>query len=136
MLFIASKIVLWLIIATVLGVIIGYLLPRKSSKTVEQNSIEKNEKTTQEIETNEEIANEKSDTNTADDLTKINGVGERIEKSLNELGIYTYEDVANWDKEKIDFINKTVAFKGRTSRENWVKHAKILAKKKDELKNK
>lgn len=162
MLLIASKIVLCLVVATLLGLAIGYLLRKRQNKQTQDRSdlLSKEDKVieesapqtildeaapqtipekitpiqsskptdTKEIE-KPQVNLQKRDI--ADDLTKIKGVGEKIEKSLNELGIYTYEEIANWNEENIDFINKNVAFKGRTSREDWVKHAKILAHKKN-----
>jgi len=63
----------------------------------------------------------------ADDLKRIKGIGFQIEKQLNALGIATYEDIANWTSEDIDRVSKSLDFKGRIQRENWVEQARILA---------
>jgi predicted flap endonuclease-1-like 5' DNA nuclease len=63
----------------------------------------------------------------ADDLKRIKGIGFQIEKQLNALGVATYEDIANWTSEDIDRVSKSLDFKGRIQRENWVEQARILA---------
>jgi predicted flap endonuclease-1-like 5' DNA nuclease len=66
-------------------------------------------------------------TSQADDLKRIKGIGFQIEKQLNALGVATYEDIANWTSEDIEHISKSLDFKGRIQRENWVEQARILA---------
>jgi predicted flap endonuclease-1-like 5' DNA nuclease len=63
----------------------------------------------------------------ADDLKRIKGIGFQIEKQLNALGVTSYEDIANWTSEDIDRVSKSLDFKGRIQRENWVEQARILA---------
>ncbi|MBO6716912.1 MAG: dipeptide ABC transporter ATP-binding protein [Rhizobiaceae bacterium] len=64
-----------------------------------------------------------------DDLKKISGVGPKIEGILNDLGIYTYAQVAAWKKAERDWVDARLKFHGRIEREDWVKQAKALAKK-------
>ena len=61
-----------------------------------------------------------------DDLTAITGIGPRIGEVLNELGIYTYAQIAGWTPENETWIENHLSFKGRVSRENWVEQAKAL----------
>lgn len=61
-----------------------------------------------------------------DDLTAITGVGPRIGEVLNELGIFTYAQIASWTAENETWIENHLSFKGRVSRENWVEQAKAL----------
>ncbi len=63
----------------------------------------------------------------ADDLKEISGIGLKIEEVLNELGIYHFDQIANWTAENIRWIDNYLDFKGRVERENWVGQAKILA---------
>ncbi|WEX07557.1 NADH-quinone oxidoreductase subunit E [Chelativorans sp. AA-79] len=63
-----------------------------------------------------------------DDLKMISGVGPRIEGILNDLGIYTYAQVASWKKAEREWVDGYLKFKGRIEREDWVKQAKALAK--------
>jgi predicted flap endonuclease-1-like 5' DNA nuclease len=62
-----------------------------------------------------------------DDLKRIRGIGVLIEKRLNALGVGTYDQIANWTSGDIDRISRSLEFKGRIERENWVEQARILA---------
>ncbi len=62
-----------------------------------------------------------------DDLTLINGVGPFIEKKLNDIGIYTYQQIAEFDGPKIEQVTRDVAyFPGRIEKDDWVGQAKKL----------
>lgn len=63
-----------------------------------------------------------------DNLTLIDGVGNALEKKLQALGIYTFDQIAKWNKDNEAWIGNQLGFPGRSERENWVGEAKILAK--------
>jgi NADH-quinone oxidoreductase subunit E len=63
-----------------------------------------------------------------DDLRMIAGVGPRIESTLNSLGVYHFDQIAQWTPANIDWIERYLAFKGRIGRENWIEQAKALAR--------
>ncbi|NOZ90365.1 MAG: hypothetical protein GXO60_03660 [Epsilonproteobacteria bacterium] len=62
-----------------------------------------------------------------DNLQLIKGVGKVLEKVLNDMGIYHFDQIANWTDEEANWIDKSIAFPGRIQREKWVEQAKILA---------
>lgn len=64
----------------------------------------------------------------ADDLKKISGVGPVLEGKLNELGIYTYAQVAAFTAEDIVNVDERLSFKGRIERDGWLAQAAELAK--------
>lgn len=65
--------------------------------------------------------------NQKDDLTKISGIGPFIEKKLNGLGIYTFEQISEFTPDTIDKVTKAIEFfPGRIQRDNWVKQANDL----------
>jgi len=65
----------------------------------------------------------------ADDLKEISGIGVKIEETLNELGVYHFDQIANWTKANVDWVNEhLLVFKGRIEREKWVEQAKKLAR--------
>ncbi|GAB4036143.1 hypothetical protein [Spirosoma gilvum] len=67
----------------------------------------------------------------ADDLKDIVGVGPFLEKKLHAIGIYTFRQIANFNKEDIDKVNDIIEFfPGRIERDDWVGQAAQLAKKK------
>lgn len=68
-----------------------------------------------------------------DDLTRIEGVGPFLAQKLNEAGIYSYEQISNWDAASIGQITEAIGyFPGRIERDNWVGQAVELARIKRE----
>lgn len=63
----------------------------------------------------------------ADDLTRIKGVGPGIEKTLNELGFYHFDQIAAWTDQDIVWVDSRLKFKGRIVRDNWVDQARAFA---------
>jgi len=62
-----------------------------------------------------------------DNLTLIKGVGAILEKRLNELGVYHFDQIASWTPSQQEFMDEKMAFPGRVERENWVDQSKLLA---------
>lgn len=65
---------------------------------------------------------------TADDLKLLKGVGPGLEKTLNDLGFYHFDQIAAWRKKEVAWVDSRLKFKGRIERDEWIKQAKILAK--------
>lgn len=66
------------------------------------------------------IANE----NEKNNLKLIKGIGRKIEKKLNNLGIYTFEQISNFSSSDINTINEILKFfPGRIERDDWVGQA-------------
>ncbi len=66
-----------------------------------------------------------------DDLTKINGLGAFTAKKLNEIGIFTYEQIAGWGDDMVEHITKEIEFiPGRIQKDKWVEQAAQLQKNK------
>lgn len=63
---------------------------------------------------------------TPDDLTLIGGIGPRIQDVLNSLGIYHYDQIAEWTLENIAWVDAYLNFHGRVKREGWVEQAAVL----------
>lgn len=61
-----------------------------------------------------------------DDLTLIGGIGPRIQEVLNSLGIFHFDQIADWSPENIAWIDEYLHFNGRVKREGWVEQAAIL----------
>jgi NADH-quinone oxidoreductase subunit E len=65
----------------------------------------------------------------SDDLKLIWGVGPKLEKMLNDMGIWHFEQIAAWTAAELKWIDDRLeGFKGRARRDEWVKQAKKLAK--------
>jgi NADH-quinone oxidoreductase subunit E len=65
----------------------------------------------------------------ADDLKKITGVGPKLEKLLNEMGFWHYDQIAAWGAGEIAWVDARLKFKGRITRDGWIAQAVDLAKK-------
>jgi predicted flap endonuclease-1-like 5' DNA nuclease len=64
-----------------------------------------------------------------DDLKQIKGVGPGLEKVLNGMGIWHFDQIAAWSKGELAWMDDNMPrFKGRASRDGWVDQAKKLAK--------
>jgi predicted flap endonuclease-1-like 5' DNA nuclease len=63
-----------------------------------------------------------------DDLTRIKGIGPAITTKLADIGITTFQQIADFTAADIEHVNEKLAFKGRVEREKWVEQAKDLAK--------
>lgn len=63
------------------------------------------------------------------DLKAISGIGPKLEKVLNSLGIWTYRQIAAWTPEEIAWVDDYLSFKGRIDRDDWTRQAAALAGK-------
>lgn len=64
----------------------------------------------------------------ADDLTRIKGLGPKIAALLNELGVTSYAQIAGWSAEDAAAIDAQLGrFSGRISRDQWIAQAQLLA---------
>ncbi|MEM1135589.1 MAG: hypothetical protein AAGI07_07090 [Bacteroidota bacterium] len=72
-----------------------------------------------------------ADISEKDDLKIINGIGPFIETKLNNIGIYTYRQISNFDDPLVDKVTAAIEFfPGRIARDKWVNQAKDLYEKK------
>jgi len=65
---------------------------------------------------------------TPDDLTRISGIGKKLQQALNDRGISTFSQIAGLGAADIAKLDKALGFPGRIGRENWVAQAKRLSK--------
>jgi len=66
-----------------------------------------------------------------DDLKQISGIGPKLEATLNGLGIFHYQQIADFSRANVEWVDEHLSFKGRIDRENWIDQAKALAAGKD-----
>ena len=60
----------------------------------------------------------------ADDLTKIRGIGQVMQRRLGELGIMSFRQLAELTPAEVQRINGAIEFPGRIERERWVEQAR------------
>ena len=64
-----------------------------------------------------------------DDLKEIVGVGPKLEELLHELGIYHFDQIADWSSDQIAWVDANLeGFHGRVTRDEWVKQAQQFVK--------
>ncbi len=62
-----------------------------------------------------------------DDLKLVNGIGSFIETKLNNLGLYTYEQIGAFDEDIIEKVTDAIQFfPGRIKRDKWAEQARKL----------
>jgi predicted flap endonuclease-1-like 5' DNA nuclease len=62
-----------------------------------------------------------------DDLKMIKGVGPAIEKTLNEMGIFNFQQIADMNEYDIDRVARRLkGFHSRIHREDWIGQARML----------
>jgi NADH-quinone oxidoreductase subunit E len=67
-------------------------------------------------------------TGKGDDLKLIWGVGPALEKMLNKMGIWHFDQIASWKAQELKWVDERLeGFKGRAKRDEWIKQAKKLA---------
>jgi NADH-quinone oxidoreductase subunit E len=151
MLEIAMQMLFCLLIAALLGGIIGYILGRigkcEESKLEKKAPLYDYDQKQQQLHTPHKevfatlpdatikksekgikpIALEAPKGGVADDLKKISGIGLKIENALYELGIFHFSQIAAWTNDNITWIDNYLSYKGRVVREDWIGQAKQLS---------
>lgn len=64
------------------------------------------------------------------DLKAIPGIGPKLEKVLNGLGIWTYAQIAAWTPDEIAWVEDYLSLSGRVGRDDWTARAAALAARK------
>jgi NADH-quinone oxidoreductase subunit E len=64
--------------------------------------------------------------NRRDNLKQINGLGPLDESTLNNLGIFHFDQVAGWDQKEVLWLENHAFARGRIGREDWQGQARSL----------
>ncbi len=65
----------------------------------------------------------------ADDLKLIKGIGPKLEKLLNDMGFFHFDQIAKWGQDELAWVDQNLeGFKGRASRDGWLDQASRLAR--------
>jgi len=129
----------WVLGAFILGLIFGWWLcgrccctGDKESKSTASNTAAV---TASAASLDDEVVDVKADWQPAgftskpgevDDLKQIKGIGPVIEKTLHGLGIYQFQQVADFTEDNIAWVDNHISFPGRIQREDWVGQAKKI----------
>ncbi len=100
---------------------------QETTEVVSDSPEEKASKTTSLIDS---LGSFDASTDTADDLKLISGVGPILEKTLNTIGIYKFEQVSKMTDKEYSLLDSIMgSFQGRAKRDNWAEQAKNLINK-------
>ena len=61
-----------------------------------------------------------------DNLKQINGLGPLDESTLNNLGVYHFDQIAGWDQKEVLWMENHAFARGRIGREDWQGQARAL----------
>lgn len=61
-----------------------------------------------------------------DNLKQINGLGPLDESTLNNMGIYHFDQIATWDQKEVLWLENHAFARGRIGREDWQAQAREL----------
>lgn len=61
-----------------------------------------------------------------DDLTAIRGIDRKLAVALNELGVRSYQTIAEWDRYEVRRVRDELQLGKRIWRENWIEQAALL----------
>ena len=62
-----------------------------------------------------------------DDLKKINGLSPLDESTLNNLGVFHFDQIAAWQQTEVLWLENHVFARGRIGREDWQRQARAIA---------
>lgn len=63
----------------------------------------------------------------ADDLQEIEGIGPALEKLVNGMGFFHFDQIAAWTEADVALVDAEMkTFKGRIARDKWVEQARII----------
>jgi NADH-quinone oxidoreductase subunit E len=63
----------------------------------------------------------------ADNLKEIEGIGPAMEKLVNEMGFFHFDQIAGWSDADVAWVDANLkGFKGRVTRDRWVAQARII----------
>jgi len=66
-----------------------------------------------------------------DNLTRIKGIGVKIESQLNGIGVYHFRQIAAFTEKELSWVAHHTSFPGRALRDDWIGQAKLLAEGKE-----
>jgi hypothetical protein len=123
----ASLIVINLVIAGIIGFILGYLVGKNNFPKITLNPIFRKNSN---LDYKPLILTTPKPTG-KDPLTKIKGINSKIEIDLNNLGIYHFEQISRWSNKNSEWIEEFLLLPGIARNNQWAEQAKILTLGKD-----
>ncbi|CAA6818669.1 MAG: Unknown protein [uncultured Sulfurovum sp.] len=137
--YLLAEIVLYLVGAGLIGFVFGWIVRggmhsesvviKEEKPTVEALEIEKKEAVPTLSDDDKPSFLSEPKEETPDKLSEIKGIGPVLEKKLNALGIYYFEQITAWTPKQEEWVSITLGFPKKVTREAWAKQAKELLEK-------
>ena len=141
----ASLIIINLVIAGIIGFILGYVVGKNNFPTIESihNDRVDDSRDDRIKSTLNPIFRKNSNLDYKplilttpkptgkDSLIKIKGINSKIEIDLNNLGIYHFEQISRWSNKNAEWIEEFLLLPGIARNNQWIDQAKILTLGKD-----
>ncbi len=80
-----------------------------------------------EIASAEEFADNREPPTVQDDLTRIQGITDQLEKSLHSMNVRKFQTIADWKRDDVRQVGSSLAIGFLIQKQNWIEQAKILA---------
>lgn len=131
------EIVIYLLLAGIIGFVVGWLvrggdnkrsIEVQESTDIQSNAQDETPQTTEKPMPSNLILLTQAREEGKDQLSLLKGIGTVLEGKLNQLGIYHFEQIASWNLEEQAWIGTQILFPKKVEREEWVKQAKELLK--------
>jgi hypothetical protein len=66
-----------------------------------------------------------------DDFQRIHGIGKSLSAKLHNLGIYRFDQIANWHPAQVAAVAKMLQIGSQIEKDEWLEQAKSLCKTRD-----
>lgn len=126
---IASKIIICLVLSSVIGMFIGFLIGRATSRGSANSSTINPIFTKQGNVYNKPFILGHPRPSGKDNLKEIEGISPAIEISLNNTGIFHYDQISKWTQNNCEWVEKYLSIEGKVIGDHWIEQAKRLASK-------
>lgn len=126
---IASQIVICLLLSCLIGFMIGFLIGRAGRKESTEGYAINPVFTKQGNIYNKPFILGQPRPSGKDNLKAIEGISESIENSLNEMGIFHYDQISKWTPNNCEWVEEYLDIKDMIAQDNWIEQAKQLASK-------
>ncbi len=126
---IASQMILCLVIAAFIGFLIGFFLGRIQKQERFSSGYNYNDYKVRGNVYNHPTILSKPRPTGKDNLKQIEGIDAQLERDLNNLGIFHFDQIAKWSKKNCEWVDKYLELDGKIENDEWISKSKEFAYK-------
>ncbi|MCB9097837.1 MAG: hypothetical protein H6630_09550 [Arcobacter sp.] len=127
MLEIASQMVLCLVIAAIIGILIGFYIGKGFSpdRSLSYNTVTAHGGAAAGNIYNKPLIRSAPRPSGKDQLSQIEGIDKTLEEKLNQLGIFHFDQIAKWSSKNCHWVEEYLTLEDNQIKEqNWIEQAK------------